>query len=353
MSAPTLEKHDNGVWYIHWTDGRRSKRVSTREKDLAAAKVFLGQWLLMDREAAIAGPAAVLTCDDLWAAYERGHLIKPEKVVDPAGPARRWKTNLQGHFGHLTPAQVTQEVIDEYVEARESGTIGRPSVSATIWLELMQMWASWNWCVKRRMLPSTALPVMDELDLPPKPGSRDRWLTEAEVARLHAEAATRRVGGRLTRVERFLWLALETAARRRVIEELEWSQVDFETGVINYLKPGARQTKKRKAVVPISDRLRPVLERAYREREGQWVLDRTRPIYDALGAVCRAAGVEGCSPHVFRHTAATYMARRGVSMFHIAKVLGNTVAMVEKTYAKHAPGDLVAPVNAITGRRAA
>ncbi len=39
------------------------------------------------------------------------------------------------------------------------------------------------------------------------------------------------------------------------------------------------------------------------------------------------------------------MARRGVPLWIIAKVLGNTVATVEKTYAKHAPEDLRAAVN--------
>ena len=57
----------------------------------------------------------------------------------------------------------------------------------------------------------------------------------------------------------------------------------------------------------------------------------------------------GISPHVMRHTAATHMARRGVPLWTIAKVLDNTIAMVEKVYAKHSPDDLREAVDTISG----
>ena len=46
MSAPDLRTASNGTIYIHWTDGRRSKRISTRQKDMAEAKMVLGLFLL-------------------------------------------------------------------------------------------------------------------------------------------------------------------------------------------------------------------------------------------------------------------------------------------------------------------
>ena len=42
------------------------------------------------------------------------------------------------------------------------------------------------------------------------------------------------------------------------------------------------------------------------------------------------------------------MARRGVSLFLISKILGNTIAVVERTYAKYSPGDLQKAVDLIT-----
>jgi hypothetical protein len=43
------------------------------------------------------------------------------------------------------------------------------------------------------------------------------------------------------------------------------------------------------------------------------------------------------------------MARRGVPLWTIAKVLANTLAMVERVYAKHAPDDLRDAVGMISG----
>jgi integrase len=57
----------------------------------------------------------------------------------------------------------------------------------------------------------------------------------------------------------------------------------------------------------------------------------------------------GISPHVLRHTAATHMARRGVSLWMIAKVLGNTTALVERVYAKWVPENAVGTVDLISG----
>ena len=47
--------------------------------------------------------------------------------------------------------------------------------------------------------------------------------------------------------------------------------------------------------------------------------------------------------------AALHMARKGVSLWKIAKILGNTLTMVERVYAKHCPDDLRESVGAISG----
>ena len=155
-------------------------------------------------------------------------------------------------------------------------------------------------------------------------------------------------------------MALETAGRKQALLDLTWDRVDFETGVIHLALPGLKQTKKRRASVPISAALRPVLERAYAEREGDLVLDHGGDVWAAVQSVVRRAGLApaaaraakatGISPHVFRHTAATHMARRGVPLWLIAKVLGNSLAVVERSYAKHAPDDLRGAVDVISGK---
>ncbi len=346
MSRKTIRREQDGTWYelrpaangmfyIHWSENRRSKRQSTGEREVAAASAFLDEWL---RLAHTNTSPQALTCRDLWEA----------KYGGPKGSARSryvW-ANMEDFFGDLRPAEATQERMDAYVAAREAGKIGhKPAAPSTIRLELSMLRASWNHAVTKRRIATTDLPVLDPL--PDASPPRDRWLKDAEVERLFKAAEGR------WRVELFLWLALETAARRTAILELKWEQVDWETGVIHYLPAGQVQTKKRRASVPISAALRPVLLRAYEARTTSYVLRTSTSIRDSLILVAKEAGVAGVTPHVLRHTAATRMARAGVPLWLIAKVLGNTVEQVENIYAKHSPEMLVSAVEAISGRRAA
>ena len=343
MSRKTVRREQDGVWYelrpaangtfyIHWSENRRSKRQSTGAKEVGAANAFLEEWLRLARSQT--NPAA-LTCRDLWEA----------KYANDERGRFSW-ANMEPVFGDLRPIEATQERIDAYIADRIAGRIGKkPAAQSTIRLEMSLLRASWNHAVKKRRIATTDLPILDPL--PDASPPRDRWLKDDEVKRLFAAAKGK------YRIELFLWLALETAARRTAILELRWEQVDWETGVIHYLPAGQVQTKKRRASVPISAALRPVLLRAYEERTTPYVLGRPSPIREALIATAKEAGVAGVTPHVLRHTAATRMARAGVPLWLIAKVLGNTVEQVENVYAKHSPEMLVSAVEAISGARAA
>lgn len=350
MSIPDLRQSDNGTYYIHWTEDRRSKRISTRTRDLAAAKAFLGTWLLMERNAPDAG--AGLTVGDLWQVYDKKHV---EGVLSPATIRYAWK-RLAPHFSAMRPQDIGQDAVDAYVEKRsliaKDGTIRR---------ELIALRACMNWCAapSRRLLSPALLPAFD---LPPDSGPRERWLRQDEIDRLLKAAADASGPGRMGRGERFIWLALETAARKQALLDLTWDRVDWETGMIHLAVPGRRETKKRRPSVPISARLRPVLERMYAERVNGHVLDHGGEVWVTIQRIAERAGLgtgargagdkpkrTGISPHVFRHTAATHMARRGVPLYDIAGVLGNSIVMVEKVYAKHCPGRLRAAVDSISG----
>jgi hypothetical protein len=41
---PVLRKSAWGVWYLHWTEGRRSRRVSTKTRSRSLAKAALRNW---------------------------------------------------------------------------------------------------------------------------------------------------------------------------------------------------------------------------------------------------------------------------------------------------------------------
>ena len=353
MPGPHLEKADNGKWYVHWTEGRRSRRVSARTEDRSVAEHFLATLILTSAEQQVA-KSPVHTVAELWSLYYEARISKFAAAKDTA----RFSWNrLEPHFGNLKLSHVNQAVVDAYERDRKKprkGLCGSKMVtipgaqSGTIRRELAALKACFGWCADPRIkiisktdVPAFALPADGE--------PRDRWLKMHELQSLFTAAGALRRGKRLSRGERFLWLALETSARKSAICELTWDRVDFETGMIHYDVPGRVKTKKRRTSVPISKALRPVLERALDERTGPYVLDNTAEVWKAIAAIAEHAAVDGVSPHVLRHTAATHMARRGVPLWIVANILGNSLGMVEKVYAKHCPQAMAAAVEKISG----
>lgn len=343
MPKYNVRQQDNGVFYITWSEGRRSKRHSTGKTVLAEAQNYFARWLLSAQETA-ADAAIGFKIHELWALYRAKHVEKENASHDTADWS--WK-NLAVQFGELALPEVTDDKVQEYVKLREAGKIGQPAVSGTIRRELVMLRACLNWCAKptRKIIRPADLPAFD---VPPDSAPRDRWLRLEEVQRLLDAAAIMRRGDRLSRGERFMWLALETAARKGAILDLTWDRVDFETGVIHYDVPGRRKTKKRRASVPISKSLRPVLERAHTERANDLVLGNQASVNNALLRMAAHAKVDDVTPHVLRHTAATQMARRGVPLWKVAGILGNSISMVERVYAKHAPDGLADAVEMIS-----
>jgi integrase len=356
MPTYNLRQHDNGIFYIHWSDGRRSKRESTGQTEEVAAQIYLGEWL-KGEAADKAGTTPVYLVSDLWDLYHERHVEK--NCVDVRASNTCWN-NLKVHFGALTLPAVTQkdrdgvDKVEAYILLRQDGEIGTcEAAPGTIRGELARLKAAFNWCAspKQKIIGLADVPVFD---LPPDSDARDRWLRGPEIQKLFDSATEIRLAWReperLSRVERFLWLALETASRLMAILELTWDRVDFELNTINYNVPGRRKTKKRRVVVPISTALRPILLRAYEERESEYVCDNlSLSIWRGVKAVAKNAGVEDVSPHVLRHTAATHMLRRGVPIWQVAGILGNTVAMVEKTYGHHVPDAGASAVEMIYG----
>ena len=373
-SVPYLKRAPNGTFYVHWTEKRVGKRVSARTKDMAEAKAFLGTWLLMERDEPVKTVDTTLTLQDVWDVYRKKHVLK--KVVGIENADLAWK-QMSGFFGARPVSFLSQTAVDEYVERRTGGKLGRQVKPQTAAKELSYLLAAVKFCAssKVKLLDPS---MVQKFDLPEPGEARDRWLTGAEIQRLLDAAARLRRGPRLSRGERFIWLALETAGRAQALLDLTWDRVDFETNVIHLDVPGRKKTKKGRATVPISKALRPVLERAYAERTFTiparnrkpaqtrtmtHVLDNGARVWAVVQLIAIEAGFgggqkkpprgekpksTGISPHVLRHTAATHMARRGVPLWIIAKILGNSVRMVEKVYAKHAPDDLRDAVNLIS-----
>lgn len=208
----------------------------------------------------------------------------------------------------------------------------------TIRKELGLLRASLRWAERQGFIERAP-----HISLPPAPPPRDRRLTREEMTALES-AITQ------PHLLLFVLIARYTAARAGAILSLRWEQVDFERRRIDL---GGMGRQKRRAVVPLHDALAFALILAKEAALSPYVIEfggrRVASIKKGFAAACKRAGIEGASPHVLRHTAASWMAERGVPIPEIAQFLGHTNPSVTyRTYARFSPDYLGKALNALS-----
>ena len=357
--GPRLRANQYGVYEIRWTENGRSNRVSTRTESLPEAqKVFAG-WLTEYQ--ADTGRPEDPTIERVMGWYMDGH-VRAGKVAD-AARSENLSANIIKGLGHLRVSEITDQAVAVYGQKRLSGVIlggvkrerVRARQQSTVRRELGALVAALNWAHKRGRIDR-----VPHVELPQAGPPKSRWLTEEEV-RVWLDLAERETArdGRLTRMHRWLLLALGTGSRTRAIETLVWSQIDLQRGVIRFDVGLERRSKKRRVGVPIAGWLRPWVERMQRERTSEYVLDhpgRIMGVFDAFKhRLIKQTGRQefaDVTRHTWRHTAATRMAQAGVPLYEIAGILGDSMQTVTENYLHHCPDHLRRGVETLDPRAA-
>jgi integrase len=179
---------------------------------------------------------------------------------------------------------------------------------------------------------------------------RDRWLSEEELERLSAAMKTypnsraklavvsqkQRVFVRreAQRAVDAIRLIMVTGARKGEVLLATWSQFDLERGV--WTKPSHNTKQKRIEHVPLNDQAIVFLQSLPHEDEylfpgriGGHLTDLKYP----WAEICKGAKLEGVRVHDLRHTYASHLVSRGVSLPMVGKLLGHTQAQTTARYA--------------------
>lgn len=346
-----------GIWELRWSerddvaDRTRSRSQSCRTTDRDEAEGVKAAWVLATIQAqktqVMVGGGA-LTVADLMGAYmaDRGFVV---------GSTQDWAVRqIVAGLGAGMVSGLGALVVQKY-RVRRAVRVADP----TIRRELVCLKAALNWGRINGVVAPDCLPV---INLPSDGVARTRYLSEGEEEAVWGAAYDRFMSGALPFRERraalFVCIALETAARESAIRGLTWDRVDLRVGVIDFRDPNMKVTKKRRVPVPISDRLRPVLEMAAGQAGlavpgNKFVLrdpGAVRKGFEGLRAGVMVGGaVDRFSIHDMRRTWASLRVQWGVPLEQVAGVLGDGIEVVQKHYAHFAPGYLRTAVN----RRAA
>lgn len=184
-------------------------------------------------------------------------------------------------------------------------------------------------------------------------GRRERFLSEAEVARLaetlRAMEADNALSGTAAAAVRLLLL---TGCRKSEILTLQWNWIDWERSCLRL--PNSKTGPK---VVPLAAAALAILSQL--PRTSRFVLPAAMGLghYDGLGKdwrrVREKASLPGVRVHDLRHSFASFAVANGQTLFMVGKILGHRQSRTTEVYAHLAADPLRAAADRTANRIAA
>ncbi len=335
------------VWIIRDGTAQFSTGTDSRRKADAALATYIAT---RDRPG---GPtsAGEMTVGQALTIYAEDHaptVAAPERIGYAIMALDRF-------WGDLPVTAVKGATCRRYVAERgvANGTARR---------ELGTLQAALNFCAREGHLLTAPLVWRPPAD-PPK----DRWLTRQEAAWLLRAARSLRIDGQ--HLAKFILLGLYTGTRKSAILSLRIDQrsthggsIDTVQGVLYRQPEGLAQTKKRQTPARLGRKLLGHAKRwkangarfAVQDSKGNRIGDIRKGWAHAVLLAGEISGgavdLSDCTPHVLRHTCATWMMQNGADRWDAAGYLGMTVETLERVYGHHSPKHQSSAVAALEGR---
>ena len=344
--------HHAAIWIIR--DGNHQQSTGCPAYDVSGAERALALYIT-NKHVRAAGASkrdpGQIPIADILAIYLRDVVSRHSR---PKETKSRIKA-LDSFFGDKLLSYVTGETCRAYVAQRSTDAAARR--------ELEDLRAAINHHRREGLCDKIV-----EVVLPPERPHRQRWLTRSEAARLirsawrYREVQKGKQTDRRSRqhVARFILVALYTGTRASAVcgaalqAKVGHGWVDLERGVFYRRPAGQRETKKRQPTIPLPDRLLAHMRRW--KRSGQrfaveWNGETVQNIKKAFANVAADAGLGDVTPHVLRHTAATWLMQAGTDMWEAAGYLGMTVEILSQRYGHHHPDHLAGAKRAFARHR--
>jgi integrase len=363
-------------WLIR--DGSITRRTGCGEADRAGAEKRLGEYISEKFEpVAREGDLHRIPVTEVLTAYGREHAPHtrgktPETIGYCIAALAPW-------WADKTMADIRGATCRGYMDHRRT-KVGDAKIRRELGV-LSSAIGHWH----REHGPLESVP---EVTLPAEPPGKERWLTRSEAALLLAgslgfyveawsDIRSRQVhqrwrryrGGINRHVARFILLGLYTGTRKAAILETHWMPntvggwVDLDRGVYHRRGSDEGESKKKRPKVRIGRRLLAHLKRWKRiddEARAKASMDRpaeeqNKPLSVFLHVVTWmgrpvgsvrtswAAAVElawlsdDVTPHVLRHTRATWLMQARVDLWEESGFLGMSVKTLEQKYGHHHP----------------
>ena len=364
---PTLRKI-KGKYYGYWYDPERqpkSKSVPMRTSMKSTAEKRMKQYddLFADGKWDPWTGAAVpknLTVKEAAAAFlkKKAAQVRPATLKTYASDLRTWQKTL--------PLGLTLSTLDakKHVRAFVEDPALKPERRRHFYRHLNPFF---QWAVEEGHLQTNPLAGVSK----PKQEKRlPEFLTTAQLERVLADIDADIVlkqadnllqPGEIVWLKDVILLAVGTGMRVGELVSLRWSAVDLDTGFIEVRSDEHHRTKSGdERYIPLVGDARAVIQRLHEERKDESdgpVLRgtngrRLNPLYVSkrFKYYVRLARLpERIRFHSLRHTCASWLVQRGVSLPTVQAILGHQHFSTTQRYAHHAPDALAAAMKQAFG----
>ncbi|HEX7820498.1 MAG TPA: site-specific integrase [Sphingobium sp.] len=328
------------IYYV--ASGRVRKTLDTQDRQLAEAKAHV-IWsnapddLRRDPVMVVGATGADVVptfdfppCDvaDSVGACVEQYLDSLQGLRDEKRKREAWKA-ARAFWGDVPVASVDEPVCHAYMKWRGKAL-------NTMRNELSGIRVALKWKYK-----NDAPKVM----VPGIPPSRVGHLTKPQFKKFLD-------GCGMPHVKLFAILGVTTGGRKSAILQAKWEQVDWTRRQLNLNGFGRVQNSKKRATVPLNAIAMEALEIAKEGATTDYIVEyRCVPLTDIKRGMDAASARSGIKahPHMFRHSAAVWMAESRVPMSEISSFLGHTdINITSQIYARYHPEFLREAAEALT-----
>ncbi len=164
-----------------------------------------------------------------------------------------------------------------------------------------------------------------------------RWLTPDEFARLLAAVHPYR--------RTWLMIQVYTGAELSAMRRLTWAHVNMATGSIAV--PGTKNSARYRAAVPMHPQLKAHLKKLSPDEP---LLLPWPQVHSDLRKACAAAAIKpAATTHDLRRTFGSWLVQAGVDILHVARLMGNSPAMVARVYGQTTDEAYAAAIKRLPG----
>ena len=324
-----LSKHKSGVYYIYFElDGKRRK-ISTKARVKSDALKFLSTFREeMERRNQ---PKAILITIQKFSfefrrQFEPGHSAK--SLADYVTTFRQ----LEKHFGNVELTTLNKNTISEYLAHR----IQHTSVYASR-KDFINLSASFNWAVRNGYLLENPCSGVAKPRVPEK---LPNFFTEAEFQKLQNAINN-------NDMRDLVIFAVNTGLRQMELLTLEWRQVNLASRILVLDNHGHITKGKKIRSVPLNEKAMSILI----SRKTKTTSNNVFTFGGQVGeqhlvsqkfkrCVKRAKINPKLNFHSLRHTFASWLVQRGVSIYQVSRLLGHSSVNMTAIYSHLQPEDL-------------